>query len=139
MVRTVELIARGGAARFEQDESLATLAPKLKPDDGRIRWDHTTQVICNLVRGVTPKPGAFTMFRGARLEIARIEPLAEYRIQNAECGIGRVIGSEKGKGPVVRTGDGAVALLELKPEGKKLIPGTAFVNGYRPEVGEMLG
>lgn len=139
MVRTGRLIDEGEAVRVEQNESMATNAPKLAPEDGRIIWNWPSERIRNLVRGVTPKPGAFTVFRGSRLELAKIENIKEDRILITEYRIGQIVGSAKGKGPVVRTGDGAVALLAVKPAGKKLIPGTAFVNGYRPTTGEMLG
>jgi methionyl-tRNA formyltransferase len=42
-------------------------------------------------------------------------------------------------GVVLATGDGAVRLLEVQPEGKARMDGAAFANGYRPEPGERLG
>jgi len=139
VTRTVGLIAAGNAPRKPQNESLATAAPKLKSIDATINWACGSRMISNLVRGMTPKPGAHTLFRGQRLEIARVETFSEYRTTNGESRIGQIVGLEKSKGPVVGTGDGAVVITAVKPAGKKSMSGLGFLNGYHLSVGERLG
>ena len=43
----------------------ASLAPLLKKEDGRIDWELPAQTIYNRMRGFTPWPGAYTVFRGS--------------------------------------------------------------------------
>jgi methionyl-tRNA formyltransferase len=52
---------------------------------------------------------------------------------------GTVLCLEKGKGPVVATGQGAVLLKELKPAGKGWMDGWAFVQGRGLRPGERFG
>ncbi|MFH1888797.1 MAG: methionyl-tRNA formyltransferase [Candidatus Omnitrophota bacterium] len=46
-----------------QDESRVTFAPKLKKEDGRIKWDKAASDIHNLIRGCMGWPGAFTYYK----------------------------------------------------------------------------
>ncbi|MCU0606888.1 MAG: methionyl-tRNA formyltransferase [Candidatus Edwardsbacteria bacterium] len=139
LARTAAMIAEGTAPRTPQDEALATAAPKLVPDHGRIEWTRPARRIRDLVRGVTPKPGAFTLFRGQRLEIAKVEPAAPFLPRDAAGGAGEIIGLDTSRGPVVGTGDGALVLRAVKPAGRREMDGAAFLNGYRPAVGEPVG
>ncbi|HTY08987.1 MAG TPA: methionyl-tRNA formyltransferase [Candidatus Edwardsbacteria bacterium] len=139
VVTTVDLIAAGNAPRTPQDAALATLAPKLKPEDGRIDWRSTSQRIRDLVRGTTPRPGAFTIFRGQRLEIAALSVLPGTATTGTKDTAGAIAALDRKLGPVVGTADGAVAITSLKPAGKRAMTGNEFLNGYRPAIGERLG
>ena len=55
----------------EQDHSHATSAPKIKENDSCIKWSQPAGKIHNQIRGLAPKPGAFTYFNGMRLKILR--------------------------------------------------------------------
>ncbi|HBE73847.1 MAG TPA: methionyl-tRNA formyltransferase [candidate division Zixibacteria bacterium] len=146
MAGCLDSVAAGNAAAVSQDEALATMAPKLGPDDCRVDWSRTGREIVNLIRGLTPKPGAYAHFRGKRLGIAGAEEVANEkcnppavlgtRMQNDRAG--RIILVDKELGPVVGTGDGALALAKVKPEGKRLMSGSEFARGYRPGAGESL-
>ena len=78
VVETCALIARGEAPGLDQDDSLATYAPKLTKDDAEIRWDGTGRRVHNHIRGVNPRPGAFTRFRDGTVRIlaSRVGPAA---------------------------------------------------------------
>ncbi|MDP2807642.1 MAG: methionyl-tRNA formyltransferase [bacterium] len=139
IVRSLETLKVGRSAFRKQDESLVTYAPKLSPADGHIDWKRKSTEIQNQVRGLTPKPGAYTMFKEKRLEILETLPNTEYRSSNIESHPGQVVDIDKKIGPVIRTGDGALVLLKVKPQGKKEMSGSAFVNGYRITPGQSLG
>jgi len=66
--RVVDALA-DGSARAEEQAGDVTLAPKLTLDDGRIDWGADAATVSNLIRGVTPEPGAFTLLDGARLKV----------------------------------------------------------------------
>ena len=126
LIETLERLPHIEPAR--QDDELATFAPPLHKDDGRIDWTRPAKQIHDLVRGTNPWPGAFTSFRGDRLKIHRT------RIVEGDGEPGRFL-----DGPVVAAGDGAVELLEVQLPGKKRQPGRDLVNGARISAGEKLG
>ena len=64
----VDAIA-AGAARATPQTGVATLAPKLGDEDGRLRWDESRDAVLARLHGVTPEPGAHTTFDGARVKI----------------------------------------------------------------------
>jgi len=138
VIRSLDVLKTGGSEFKKQDESLVTFAPKLSAEDGHIQWDRSTEEIINRVRGLTPRPGAFAMFKGKRLGIIRILPKAEFRILNIELLPGQVVAADKISGLVVKTLDGAVILTEIKPQGKNVMSGNEFLRGYKPVVGDML-
>jgi methionyl-tRNA formyltransferase len=99
-----------------QDESLATAAPE--PDDEMlaIRWSWTQDRIVRRVRAASPWPGAFTELGGEELVLTRVAPVSDFPRALA-AGEATVHGGRA----IVRTGDGAVALLEGRtPEGEAL-------------------
>lgn len=136
MARSLEALIAGKCNPMKQDDSLATIAPKLSPHDGRIPWSQTSIQIDNRIRGMTPQPGAFTMFKGKRLEITKARTYSQ--AINSGDKPGTVIAVDKNEGPVVVTGNGAVVLLKVKPQGKREMSGEEFVRGYRPQPGEIL-
>jgi methionyl-tRNA formyltransferase len=71
LLKTLNGLANGTVKPVPQDGSLATWAPILKKEDGRIDWTLPAKTIHNLIRGLQPWPGAFTMFRGQSLHLWR--------------------------------------------------------------------
>jgi methionyl-tRNA formyltransferase len=128
--RTLEILAAGGDEPTPQDESRATLAPRLTKADGRIDWSADAEAVGNLVRGTWPWPAARTLLSrrdGARTAVA---------IARAVAAGGQATGAPgevDGEG-LVSTGRGRLALMEIRPAGKRLMSWGDFVNGYR--VGE---
>lgn len=139
MVKAMEAIASGKACFMSQKNTEATLAPKIKPEDCRIDWKQSGQRIINLVRGLTPRPGAFTLFRGRRLEIAKLQIVTESIKYNQDSRPGEIVGWERSLGPVVRCGDGFLVLIKMKPEGKREMSGEEFVRGCRLKPPEYMG
>ena len=69
LVVTLDGLASGIVPPREQDEALATFAPKMHKEDGLIDWTRGAREIVNLVRGVNPWPGAYTQLDGKPLKI----------------------------------------------------------------------
>src|SRR2546427_764962 len=74
MVETLARLERGEIEPLPQDHALATLAPMLKKEDGRIDWSWTAEEIARRVRGLRPWPVAYTAFRGKTLRIWSAAP-----------------------------------------------------------------
>jgi methionyl-tRNA formyltransferase len=136
MVETLRQLERGGIAAQSQDHALATLAPILKKEDGRIDWNLPAVEIWNRIRGLRPWPGAFTSFRGKNLHIwAASRPAGGETIQldpgtlvadrarlRVVCGLGTIL-----------------ELAEIQLEGRKRMPIRDFLNGVKISPGEKLG
>jgi methionyl-tRNA formyltransferase len=102
----------------------ASFAPPLKKENGRINWSLSARDIFNLIRGTFPWPGAYCYLNGEKLHIIRAK--AEHDSINGPVGrITQISGSEIR----VNTGAGTLAITEVKPEGKTIMPAAAFVNG----------
>lgn len=138
ILKSLEVVKSESYEFKKQDEALVTYAPKLSSADGHIRWENSSEDIRNCIRGLTPRPGAFTMFKGKRLEILKAQLNNECIVSNIEQIPGQVVSMDKNRGPIVKTGDGTIVLTVLKPQGKKAMSGDEFLRGYKPAVGEQL-
>ncbi len=134
LVETLRGLRKGTIRAVPQDHSRATLAPILKKEDGQIDFSRTAVEIHNRMRGFQPWPGAFTHFRAKNLKIIAAHPSeAEVSLSPGEL---RLIAERL----VVGSGSStALELLQVQPEGKKVISAREFVIGYRPGPGERLG
>jgi len=108
----------------------ASYAPKLKKEEMWIDWQQNAMKVYNQIRALSPRPGAKTNFRKKEL----IVTLAQLGAMNLEPGALHV----ENRKLCVGAGKGALILLEVKPEGKKLMSALDFINGYRIKEGEVL-
>lgn len=118
----------------KQDDSQASLAPKLKKEDGLIDWSEEAVRIFNKVRGLLPWPGAYTHYNGRILKILHAE-LVDDPILGKMAQPGEVVDIVKDKGIIVHTGSGHLAIRYLQLEGKKILDADSFVRGHRIEKG----
>jgi methionyl-tRNA formyltransferase len=131
MIETLRGIAAGTIKSRSQDNAAATLAPILTKEEGRIDFSRSAQEVYNRFRGFQPWPGAFTTFRGKGLNVTRMKPASEL------VPLGTLL--VRGNRLLAGCGnDSAVELLELQPEGKRRMPASDFIHGYRPRPGESL-
>jgi len=121
-------VMQGTAPRVPQDESQATEAPRLTKDDGLIDWTQGASQIVNRVRAVTPWPGAATELRGQRLLIRQARAVPD---QAGDPGHVLELPAGGERGPVVAAGQGAVELLAVQPEGKRVMSGAEYLRGAR--------
>jgi methionyl-tRNA formyltransferase len=124
MVRTLANI--DGARRVPQDHAMATLAPKLRKEDGLIAWAEPAGAVDRRVRAFDPWPIAFSFLCGTRIQVLSGLPLDE-RIEGP--GPGTVVSAGKA-GIVVACGGGSLYRIErLRPEGKPAMDAHAFAVG----------
>lgn len=120
-------IERGDASRRAQNHLEATFAPKIRPEEMQIRWDHSATAIHNLVRALCPSPGAWCLVEVAgktrRLKIFRSRRVAEAKGRPGEL---LQYGQD---GWVVACAEGALALLEVQLEGKNRMEAESFIKG----------
>jgi methionyl-tRNA formyltransferase len=123
-VEGLNSIESGTAIYREQDISLVSKAPLLKKSEAEIDWNMSAEKIVNRVRAFIPFPGTFTTILGKRVVVtaAKVFELDEKYSSG-------VVVSCKGDDLVVATENGGVALLELKPAGKRAMKTRDFLNG----------
>ena len=132
LLRTIDAINRGDAKGRPQDDSLATLAPPLRKQDGQIRWEEPAEAIHNKVRAFVPWPSVVVRFRGKLCRILRTA-LTERLAEVGQLGA-IILESER---LFVRCGDHRfLEIVELQLENRKVVSGSDFAHGYRLRDGD---
>ena len=109
-----------------QDHAAATLAPRLKKEDGWLRLDEPARDLVNRIRGCNPWPGGAVMTPGGRLLIWRAivvpDPAATEPGTLMSAGPGTI---------AVATGTGLLLPIEVQPENRRAMPWDDFLRGAR--------
>lgn len=134
LLETLHGIEQGKVVPVPQDHSRATLAPILDREDGLIDFNRAAAEIHNRLRGFQPWPGAYTSFRGKNLKIVAARPAQ--LTASLSPGELEVTGDRLLVGCCSGT---ALELIQVQPEGKRVITAREFISGYRPHPGEKLG
>ena len=133
-VRTADLVEAGTNPRIPQPKRAGRPAPKLRKEEGWIDWRRDARSIHNLVRGMNPEPGAFTVWDRGMLKIHRTRVVDEESAGTP----GTVAEASPTGGFSVWCGRGKLAILQTQPPGKRPMDGAAFVRGYRIDPGTLL-
>ncbi len=133
MARALAALSRGGLTFRAQPDDGVTYAAKIANDDARIDWSKPAGAVNDLVRGLSPFPGAFTTIdlgKGPeRLKVLRAEPAA---------GAGHP-GITLDGALTVACGEGAVRLLQVQRSGSKAMTAADFLRGVPVPAGTRLG
>jgi len=135
VVSTLHLIASGAVDVSDQNESLASRAPKLTRDNTRIDWGQPVAVIHDFIRGLAIKPAAWTTFQGKTMKIFRATP-GVLLPEDASAISGRVLVNQGRL--YAACSDGWLELLSLQLEGKKYMEASEFARGFRQNTGNSL-
>jgi methionyl-tRNA formyltransferase len=136
LVETINLIENGAATAIKQNDNQATLAPKITKDMTIIDWSRPARELHNLVRGLTPTPGAATIIKGKRIKIK------ETRVDNDDNGSNYSPGeitTIKKSIVTVQTGKGHLLIHSVQMEGKKTMDIGSFMNGFALNIGDRFG
>ena len=132
LAATLPHIAAGTVTLAAQDDALATVAPLLKKEDGRLDFTQTARQVSARARGVDPWPGATALLGGEPVK------LFHPRVLEAAPGQpGRVLGVVA-EGLAVGCADRPIAFAELQLPGRKRLPAAAVVAGRAIPVGTAL-
>lgn len=140
VLETVQSIAEGSVRPIRQEDTGASLAPKIQKENCLISWQEPSSNVHNFIRGLSPVPCAWTTFRGRNVKI--------YRSSVPDGpGPGTAPGHEPGEVVFadgehlqVRTGNGGVvSLLEIQQEGKKRMGIAEFLRGFPIKAGDSFG
>lgn len=123
VLKTVQLIDASEVKLMQQDELAATPAPKIKKETCSIDWNKSAIQVHNLIRGLSPYPGAFfihnkKVFKVYSSEIVENKKLLPNEIAQAKNEI------------LIGTSTWAIRVLEIQPEGRKRMKTEDFLRGY---------
>lgn len=117
----------------EQKHNEATYTKKLTKQDGQINWSKPALKIEHQVRALNPWPGTYTFFehKGTKKRLKILSALA--------VKINKVKPENKKNGSIIKLDkkmaiackEGFLILEQVQPEGKNIMSGEAFLNGYR--------
>lgn len=138
VLKSIDLIDSGNYALTKQNDSLASPAPKITKEICEINWNKSAIEIHNLVRGLSPYPGAFFIHNGKNYKVFRTKLIenGEWRIENSNFNSQFAILNSQlpfmltKKEIFIQTKNGVLQILELQPEDRKRMTAEDFLRGY---------
>jgi methionyl-tRNA formyltransferase len=132
--RRLDDIAAGRAPPQAQDDALATYAPMVRREDGRLDWTEPAESIHRRIRAMTPWPGAHTTWQGATLKITAARLLPDTHLPGTMPGM---VLAHAG-GAAVATRRGSLLLVEVNLEGRRAMSTADFLRGHPGFLGARL-
>lgn len=122
----------GSITPIKQNDAEMTYAPMMKKEDGHIKWaEKTAEEVECMIRGFVPWPAAYGFLDGKMFKFFA----ADVTGCSNSLEPGSIFDVTK-KSFSVRCREGAVAVTELQPEGKKRMPSASFLAGAKFSGGE---
>ncbi len=118
----VATLPRIPEVRPEPQVGEPTYADKLTVEEFGLDWEQSAEDLARVVRSGNPRPGAWTTDHGTRLKVWRVRPLSAC----IDAEPGTVFGHTR-----VATGEGALELVEVQPEGRRAMDANAWLAGRR--------
>ncbi len=137
LLDSIQLISNRKTSPIKQDEGSVSYAPKITSDITDIDWNSSAISIHNLIRGLTPNPGAKSKINGKQIKIQ--DTILNYNNLNiSSFKPGQVVDISK-KSLSILTGNGVLSINQLQLEGKKSLDIKSFLNGYTINIGDYFG
>lgn len=131
--KAINLIKSGEVLAQKQNHDEATFVKPIKKEETKVDFSDKSRNIFNKIRGLNPFPEAYTILNG---KILKLYESKEVDFSSDEE-VGKVLELRK-DGFVVKTGDGAILIKEVKLEGKKKQKAIDFINGRGIKIGDKL-
>ena len=132
LLHSLRFLVEGSAPRVPQDNTLATYAPKLKREDGKIDWSEAAEIIERKIRALNPWPGAFMKIDppspGSGAASGQNLKIFSALVVDLTGEPGEIVRSEKEL--VVAAGKGALSLGEVQLEGKRRMSASELLRGH---------
>jgi len=132
LIKTIEGLSDGSLEPVIQDHTNATSAPKITGEIRRIDWGKSALEVHNLVRGLSPSPGAWTLLDSKNIRILRT------RLIEGSGQPGEIIECDPRNGLAVACGENALRVMKLQPSGKRAMDACSFLCGRSLETGVIL-
>lgn len=104
------------------------LAPIIEKDEGKLDFTRPAVALERRLRAFTPWPGAFTTLGGKLVKVHRV------RVAEGQGTPGTVLAAGP-EGLEVACGEGSLVLLDIQPEGKRVMKAAEFLMGHKLVMG----
>ena len=121
VINNLELISE-----IPQESEGVTYAFKIHKSETRINWNLPGKIVDRFIRGLSEKPGAWSMMNGSRVKILK----SKYVKLGGEIGQ-NIISSEKKSSLLIACSEDSVEVEIIQKEGKKPVSASEFISGYR--------
>jgi methionyl-tRNA formyltransferase len=137
LIEALALIEAGDVVAIEQDEARVTYAPRITRAHARIDWSRPAADVDRRIRAMDAVPGAWTLHRGAPLQVFRPEVAAD--ANGALPGtVLDVAPGDPASGMLVACGTGALHVREVKPPGRRRMTTAEWLRGRGAAAGDRL-
>jgi methionyl-tRNA formyltransferase len=123
VLKTVKMIEDGNIVLLQQEDSLASPAPKITKEICKIDWNKSAEEIYNLVRGLSPHPAAFFNYQNKVIKIYKTEILKNISLKPLEL-------HQTKTELIIGCGKNALRILEIQQEGKRRMKIDEFLRGF---------
>lgn len=123
VIETIDLINSDNFTLQDQDVTLASPAPKINKENGLIDWHKPAFNINNLIRGLSPYPGAYFYFKDKLIKIYNASVNKEKVLKPGE-----ILSSKEEL--IIGCGKYSLNVLELQLEGRKKLSVSEFLRGF---------
>jgi len=123
VLKTVKMIEDGNIELLQQNDSLASPAPKITKEICEIDWNKSAEEIQNLVRGLSPHPAAFFNYQSKVIKIYKSEVVKDLTLTPGEF-------HQTKTELIVGCGKESLRILEIQQEGKKRMKIEEFLRGF---------
>ncbi len=124
VIETIDIIEAGNYELMPQDGSLASPAPKITKTTAEINWRQSAEIVHNLIRGMSPYPGAYFVHNDKQIKIYRTAPVSVPKL-NA----GQILADKTRL--FIGCAEGSLEVFELQLQGKKKMGAAEFLRGYK--------
>ncbi len=137
-INTVEDILNGTLRTIPQDAEINAdeellPAPKIFKETCRIDWNRPAMAIHNLVRGLSPYPGAWTEITGLLNDEPASVKIFETRVTDEKSSAAAGTISITGEQMFISASDNILEILSLQIPGKRRMSAAEFIRGYHPQ------
>ena len=130
LIEALALMELGEARERPQDDVQATFARKIEREDARVDWTQRAAVVARRIRAYDPKPGAWSTVRDGEVRLFGARAITD------RSGMpGEVLEADE-MGLIVACSDGAVAIREVHPSGKRRMAALDWAQGRGVAVGD---
>jgi methionyl-tRNA formyltransferase len=136
LIEALRALHHGVLAETPQDERSATYTEIITKEAALIDWNADAPMIERMTRAYDPWPVARTSMAGEDLLVWRARVVAD-ESGHSDAPSGTLL--RLARDPVIKCGDGALALLEVQAPGRRRMAGADFMRGRRAVIGARLG
>lgn len=133
LIETLHKLKEESLYSIPQMHEVATYAPIMTKELGRINWNEKAENIRNLVRGTQPWPGAYTTYKNNNIKVLEVDVVEKF--SNGKCG--KVI-KVNNEGIFVNALDNCIVIKKIQFPGKKGMSVSEFLRGNGFEIGILL-